>query len=106
MILGFWGRGPTPADYAYVTTADPGHQDPWVDYAARFTYDYNYNGAGNWPFNVAYAHTFGLEGVVTQLHSLAEAEQYSRRASRSSRRSRSARASSTASSSRGRTATC
>jgi hypothetical protein len=76
MILGFWGRGPTPADYAYVTNADPGHQDPWVDYAARFTYDYNYNGAGNWPFNVAYAHTFGLEGVVTQLHSLAEAEQY------------------------------
>jgi hypothetical protein len=76
MILGFWGRGPTAADYAYVTRADPGHQDPWVDYAARFTYDYNYNGAGNWPFNVAYAHRFGLEGVVTQLRSLAEAELY------------------------------
>ena len=76
MILGFWGRGPTPTDYAYVTAADPGHADPWVDYAARYTYDYNYNGAGNWPFNVAYAHTFGLEGAVTQLRSLAEAEQY------------------------------
>jgi hypothetical protein len=76
MILGFWGRGPTPADYSYVTASDPGHQDPWVDYAARFTYDYNDNGAGNWPFNVAYAHTFGLEGEVTQLRSLAEAERY------------------------------
>jgi hypothetical protein len=76
MILGFWGRGPTPDDYAYVTLDDPGHQDPWVDYAARFTYDYNYNGAGNWPFNIAYAHTFGLEGAVTQLRSLSEAEQY------------------------------
>jgi hypothetical protein len=76
MILGFWGHRPTPADYEYVTAADPGHEDPWVDHAARFTYDYNFNGAGNWPFNVAYAHTFGLEGAVTQLRSLAEAEQY------------------------------
>ncbi len=76
MILGFWDRSPTPSDYAYVTDTDPGHPDPRVDYAARFTYDYNYNGAGNWPFNVAYAHTFGLEGAVTQLRSLAEAEQY------------------------------
>ena len=71
MILDFWERGPTSADYSWVTP--PGHQDPWVDHAARFTYDYNYNGAGNWPFNVAYAHTFGLEGAVTQLRSLAEA---------------------------------
>ena len=76
MILAFWGRGPSSADYAYVTTADPGHPDPWVDHAARFTYDYHDNGAGNWPFNVAYAHTFGLEGAVAQLRSLAEAEQY------------------------------
>ena len=74
MILAFWHRGPTPTDYSWVTPAD--HKDPWVDHAARFTYDYNYNGAGNWPFNVAYAHTYGLEGAVTQLRSLAEAEQY------------------------------
>jgi peptidase C39-like protein len=74
MMLAFWGRGPTPDDYSWVTPPD--HEDPWVDHAARFTYDYNYNGAGNWPFNVAYAHTYGLEGVVTQLRSLAEAEQY------------------------------
>jgi hypothetical protein len=74
MMLAFWGRSPTPDDYSWVTPPD--HEDPWVDHAARFTYDYNYNGAGNWPFNVAYAHTYGLEGVVTQLRSLAEAEQY------------------------------
>jgi Peptidase_C39 like family len=76
MILGFWNRLPSPADYAYVTNADPAHPDPWVDHAARYTYDYNYNGAGNWPFNIAYAHRFGLEGAVTQLRSLAEAEQF------------------------------
>ncbi len=76
MILGYWNRLPSPADYAFVTSADPSHADPWVDYAARFTYDYNYNGAGNWPFNIAYAHRNGLEGAVTQLHSLAEAEQF------------------------------
>jgi len=34
------------------------------------------NGAGNWPFNTAYASYFGLESEVTQLHSLAEAEQF------------------------------
>ena len=76
MILAYWDRGPTAAHYAYVTDADPAHPDPWVDYAARFTYDYNYQGAGNWPFNIAYASTFGLEGAVTQLRSLAEAEQF------------------------------
>ena len=76
MILGYWDRLPSPADYAYVTSADPEHEDPWVDYAARYTYDYNYNGAGNWPFNIAYAHRLGLEGAVTQLRSLAEAEQF------------------------------
>jgi hypothetical protein len=76
MILGYWSRLPTSADYAYVTASDPSHPDPWVDYAARYTYDYNYQGAGNWPFNVAYAGRFGLTGAVTQLHSLAEAEQF------------------------------
>ena len=29
--------------------------DPWVDYAARETYDAAYEGTGNWPFNTAYA---------------------------------------------------
>jgi hypothetical protein len=73
MILARWGLWPSSTDLAYIPMP---HPDPWVDYAARFTYDYNYQGAGNWPFNIAYAARFGLEGAVTQLHSLAEAEAF------------------------------
>jgi hypothetical protein len=76
MLVAYWGRGPAPADYAYVLADYPGIADPWVDYAARYTFDYHYDGAGNWPFNTAYAAHFGLESEVTQLHSLAEAEQF------------------------------
>jgi len=79
MVLAYWGKGPTPSDYAYVSADYPNVVDPWVDYAARFTYDYHYNGAGNWPFNTAYAAHFGLEANVTQLRSLAEAEQFIKR---------------------------
>ena len=85
MVLGYWrdtvGTGfPTPADYGYVYgDLGAGHPDPWVDYAARYVYDYNYDGAGNWPFNVAYAGHFGLTGAVTQLRSLAEAEEFVKR---------------------------
>jgi hypothetical protein len=79
MVLAYWGKGPSPADYAYVYGDYPKVKDPWVDYAARFTYDYHYDGAGNWPFNTAYAAHFGLEANVTQLRSLAEAEQFIKR---------------------------
>src|SRR5205807_7928994 len=47
-----------------------------VDLAARATFDYHYQGAGNWPFNTAYAASYGLEAEVTQLRSLNEAEQF------------------------------
>ena len=73
MVVAHWGTGPTPADYAWV---DPSYQDPWVDYAARHTYDSNYAGTGNWPFNTAYAGRFGLNGFVTRLRSLNEAEAF------------------------------
>jgi hypothetical protein len=76
MVVAYWGRGPARSDYAYVSTDYPSVVDPWVDYAARYTFDYHYNGTGNWPFNTAYAAHFGLEAEVTQLHSLAEAEQF------------------------------
>lgn len=76
MVLDYWRSGPTAADYGWVLADDPNHVDPWVDHAARYVYDYNYQGAGNWPFNVAYASQFGLAGEVTQLRSLAEAEQF------------------------------
>ena len=39
-------------------------------------WDYTYDGAGNWPFNAAYAHTFGLDSFVTRLRSLAEVERF------------------------------
>ena len=76
MVVAYWGTGPTASDYAYVTQDYPSQPDPWVDYAARYVFDYHYNGAGNWPFNTAYAAHFGLESEVTQLRSLAEAEQF------------------------------
>ena len=73
MVVGYWGRGPSKKDMSWI---DPSYADPQVDYAARNTYDYNYEGAGNWPFNTAYAARFGLDGFVTRLRSLTELEQF------------------------------
>jgi hypothetical protein len=72
MVLDYWKTGPGAADLA----AFPGapHADGQVDHAARYTYDWSYGGAGNWPFNTAYASRYGLVGFVTQLRSLREAE--------------------------------
>ncbi len=72
MVLGFWKTGPSAADLAAFPGAS--HTDGQVDHAARFTYDWSYEGAGNWPFNTAYAASFGLEGFITRLRSLQEAE--------------------------------
>jgi len=36
----------------------PRYADPQVDQGARYTYDYQYEGCGNWPFNAAYAATY------------------------------------------------
>ncbi|MHC3471753.1 peptidase C39 family protein [Streptomyces sp. 7R007] len=72
MIIEYWGGRLTPEQLAWV---DPSYADPQVDHAARFTYDYQYEGCGNWPFNAAYAATFdGLQGVVTRLASLTDLE--------------------------------
>ncbi|MEV0125404.1 peptidase C39 family protein [Streptomyces sp. NPDC050703] len=72
MIIEYWGRRPTPADLAWV---DPSYADPQVCHAARQTFDYQYDGCGNWPFNAAYAATYrDLQGVVTRLASLTELE--------------------------------
>ena len=74
MVIEYWGRRPTAADTAWV---DPTYPDPTVNHAARSTYDHQYDGAGNWPFNTAYAASFpGLEGRVTRLHSLDELEHF------------------------------
>lgn len=72
MIIEYWGGRLTREQLAWV---DPSYADPQVCHAARFTYDHQYAGCGNWPFNAAYAATFkGLQGVVTRLGSLTDLE--------------------------------
>ncbi|MFD8382749.1 peptidase C39 family protein [Streptomyces sp. NPDC059679] len=72
MIVEYWGRKPTAEDLAWV---NPDYADPQVCHAARYTFDYQYEGCGNWPFNAAYAATYrDLQGVVTRLGSLNDVE--------------------------------
>ncbi|MEU9703574.1 peptidase C39 family protein [Streptomyces sp. NPDC047981] len=72
MIVEYWGRGPRAEDLAWV---NPDFADPQVCHAARFTYDHQYEGCGNWPFNAAYAATYpGMNAVVTRLSSLTDLE--------------------------------
>jgi hypothetical protein len=74
MVLG--ALGASPSDDELEKFPGPAYGDPQVDFAARYTYDWNYKGAGNWPANVAYATHFGLEGFVTRLRSLSEAQRF------------------------------
>jgi hypothetical protein len=74
MVLGALGGGPSDDDLQAFPGPDYG--DAQVDHAARYTYDWNYKGAGNWPANVAYATRFGFEGFVTRLRSLSEAQRF------------------------------
>ncbi|MGR8011701.1 peptidase C39 family protein [Streptomyces hypolithicus] len=72
MIIEYWGRKPGADDLAWV---DPAFDDPQVCHAARYTFDYQYDGCGNWPFNAAYAGTYpDMNAVVTRLNSLADLE--------------------------------
>ncbi len=81
MVMAYWQQktgnasyGPSAAELATIEPA--GHPDAQVDYAAAQTYDWNYDGTGNWPFNTAYSGSYGLESFVTRLRSLTEAEQF------------------------------
>ncbi|MDT0404431.1 MULTISPECIES: peptidase C39 family protein [Streptomyces] len=72
MIIEYWGGRLTEKQLAWV---DPSYTDPQICHAARYTFDHQYEGCGNWPFNAAYAATFrGLQGVVTRLGSLTDLE--------------------------------
>ncbi|MGD3107101.1 peptidase C39 family protein [Streptomyces sp. YGL11-2] len=72
MIIEYWGRRPTREQLAWV---DPAYADPQVCNAARHTFDYQYKGCGNWPFNAAYAATYrDMQSVVTRLASLNDIE--------------------------------
>jgi hypothetical protein len=81
MVVRYWTRetgtqyAPTDDETDWV---DPAFDDPEVDHTARYVYDYHYQGAGNWPFNTAYAAERGLVSDVTQLHNLREAEPFIR----------------------------
>jgi hypothetical protein len=73
MVLDYYGAGPTAEETAWV---DPSYTDPQVDHSARSVFDYSYDGAGNWPFNTAYAGSRGVDAFITRLRSLTEAEQF------------------------------
>jgi hypothetical protein len=73
MVLGYLGALPPKSAYRFVPA---GHPAPWVDYAARKTYDADYEGTGNWPFNTAYAAPLAGDAFVTRLRSLREAEEF------------------------------
>jgi len=73
MVLGYYGRLPEDRTYAWV---DRSLTDRFVDHAARMTYDYEYGGTGNWPFNTAYAAARTGHAFVTRLRQLREAERF------------------------------
>jgi hypothetical protein len=73
MVLAHWDRLPPARRYRWVPD---GHVDPWVDHAARMTYDHAYDGTGNWPFNTAFAAPLAGKAFVTRLRSVREAEKF------------------------------
>jgi hypothetical protein len=63
MVLSFWD--------GYTGLREPG-----VRAAVEGVFDWIYEGHGNWPFNTAYAATFGYEGYIARFTSLTQAEAY------------------------------
>jgi len=63
MVLAYWDGYTGPCE-------------PRVRAAVDGVYDWIYNGHGNWPFNTAYAATFGYEGYVARFASLITAEKF------------------------------
>jgi hypothetical protein len=66
MVLGYYDALPSRAETAWVGD----HAARVVDHLARMTYDYRYEGTGNWPFNTAYAATRVEQAFVTRFASL------------------------------------
>ncbi len=73
MVLGYYDALPPESDYAWVPA---NHPDRVVDHVARMTYDYRYQGTGNWPFNTAYAATRTGSAFVTRFASLRGVERF------------------------------
>ncbi len=75
MVVEYWGRKPVRR------RTSPGSTRPTRTRRSTTppgsTYDYQYEGAGNWPFNTAYAATYrASRAIVTRLHSLDEVERF------------------------------
>ncbi len=80
MVLKYFHAGPTAQDIQSLP------MDQWfdahgringeVDVAAIHTYDETYGGTGNWPFNTAYAASFGLDTSVQVFSSLRDVETF------------------------------
>lgn len=83
MIVEYWKRGPSADDIDSLPPnkvfEEHGRADGSVDWAAIHTYDKNYDGTGNWPFNTAYASAYGLDGSVRQYDSLQGLEYWVKR---------------------------
>ena len=65
MVMAYWAS----------ENGDP-NLDQSVPVVAAGTYDYVYQGWGNWPFNTAYASTYGLQATVSRFSSLEQVEQW------------------------------
>lgn len=63
MVMAYWAN----------KTNKPSLDQP-VPTVARGTYDYEYGGTGNWPFNTAYASSYGLTTSVNRFSSLGQVE--------------------------------
>jgi hypothetical protein len=74
MVMRYFSKGPKRSAYSSWSKG----ADSFVDHAARHTYDHQYKGTGNWPFNTAYAAGYSLDTFVTRLGSLQDAEAYIR----------------------------
>lgn len=75
MILGYYGRLPSSAEYSWVKSS---YRDRWVDHVARQVYDSGYDGAGNWAFNTAYGATRVPDAMLTRLNTLRDIERFIR----------------------------
>ncbi len=71
MVLGYYRKLPPPERYRWV---DRRYPDRFVAHAARQVFDHSYDGAGNWPFNTAYAANLLHRAFVTRLADLRSAE--------------------------------
>lgn len=65
MVMEYWSNVTGSADL-----------NQTVPEVAAGTYDWVYDGTGNWPFNTAHASQMGLFGMVTRLYSMSEAERW------------------------------